>query len=187
VLVQRSVIHCSGLAGIGVCATRAVQAADPVTDIMSPKRRSALMARIRGTDTKPELIVRRLLHKVGYRYRLHARDLPGQPDIVFLARHAAIFVHGCFWHRHDCGRAYLPKSRRNFWRKKFARNIERDRENQRKLKSAGWKIHIVWECELKNPKLCARLVRFLGPARYDVGKVTTRKCQHREVRVERAH
>lgn len=153
---------------------------------MSPKRRSALMARIRGTNTKPELIVRRLLHKAGYRYRLHARNLPGQPDIVFLARRAAILVHGCFWHRHDCGRAYLPKTRKNFWQQKFARNIIRDRENQRKLKSAGWKVLIVWECELNNPELGTRLIKFLGPARHDVGKVTARRSQLREAREVRA-
>jgi DNA mismatch endonuclease (patch repair protein) len=137
-----------------------------MTDIISPEDRSALMGRIRGTDTGPELLVRRLLHKLGYRYRLHQRKLPGRPDIVFRAKRAVIFVHGCFWHRHDCGLAYVPKSRSEFWRTKFARNTERDRENQQKLAAEGWKILVVWECELDSPKLERRLTRFLGPVRH---------------------
>lgn len=136
------------------------------TDIMSPKARSALMARIRSVNTRPELVVRRLLHGLGYRYRLHAKNLPGRPDIVFPSRKAAIFVHGCFWHRHDCGQAYLPKSRQDFWQDKFKRNIERDRENQRALLIGGWKILIIWECEIGSTiALTGRLSRFLGPPR----------------------
>ena len=125
------------------------------------------MGRSKGTNTGPELIVRRLLHRLGYRYTLHARDLPGRPDIVFTARHAAIFVHGCFWHRHDCGEAYVPKSRRDFWKKKFARNVERDGQNLRKLAAARWKVLVVWECQVGSPRLAARLIRFLGPVRHD--------------------
>jgi DNA mismatch endonuclease (patch repair protein) len=132
-------------------------------DIMSPDRRSALMGRIRGTDTRPELFLRRMLHKFGYRYRLHQRELPGRPDIVFRGRRTVIFVHGCFWHRHGCSRAYVPKSRRAFWRKKFERNVQRDQENQSRLAAEGWRVLVVWECELDSPKLEARLRRFLGP------------------------
>jgi DNA mismatch endonuclease, patch repair protein len=136
------------------------------TDIMSPASRSALMSRIRGVDTGPELVVRRLLHRLGYRYRLHARGLTGRPDIVFSTRRAIIFVHGCFWHRHDCGRAYMPKSRREFWQKKFTRNVERDRENQKKLAASEWSVLVLWECEVKaDSDLTSRLVQFLGPPR----------------------
>lgn len=137
-------------------------AANLSTDIMSPEARSALMAKIRGTDTRPELIVRRLLHKLGYRYRLHAKKLPGRPDIIFPGRRAAIFVHGCFWHRHNCIYAYTPKSRSEFWLRKFARNVERDAENQRQLDSAGWRILILWECEIESGDgLIERLKDFL--------------------------
>jgi DNA mismatch endonuclease, patch repair protein len=132
-------------------------------DIMSPDRRSALMGRIRGTDTRPELLLRKMLHRLGYRYRLHQRELPGRPDIVFRSRQSVIFVHGCFWHRHGCGRGYVPKSRRAFWRKKFERNVQRDQENQSRLAAEGWRVLVIWECELDNPKLEARLRRFLGP------------------------
>jgi len=134
------------------------------TDIMSPESRSALMGRIRGANTRPELVVRRLLHRLGYRYRLHTKGLPGRPDIVFPARRSVIFVHGCFWHRHDCGLGYVPKSRREFWEKKFARNVERDRENQRKLVASGWNVLVIWECGVDAaPDLASRLVEFLGP------------------------
>jgi DNA mismatch endonuclease (patch repair protein) len=136
------------------------------TDIMSSEDRSALMGRIRGANTGPELAVRRLLHRLGYRYRLHAKGLPGRPDIVFPARRTVIFVHGCFWHRHDCGHGCVPKSRREFWQKKFARNVERDRENQKKLATSGWNVLVLWECEVEaDPDLASRLVQFLGPPR----------------------
>jgi DNA mismatch endonuclease (patch repair protein) len=136
-----------------------------MVDIISRERRSLLMGRIRATNTGPELFVRRLLHKLGYRYRLHQRKLPGRPDIVFTAKRAVIFVHGCFWHRHDCDHAYMPKTRKTFWQTKFARNVERDRENQQKLAAEGWKILVVWECELDSTNLERRLTRFLGAVR----------------------
>lgn len=144
-----------------------------MTDIVSKEKRSALMGRIKGTNTGPEMIVRRALHKLGYRYRLHDGRLSGRPDIVFSAKRAAIFVHGCFWHRHDCGRGYSPKSRVKFWKTKFERNIQRDRENQKKLAAEGWKVLVLWECELENPKLCTHLTRFLGPARQCAGSQST--------------
>ena len=111
------------------------------------------MGRVRGRDTKPEMVVRRLLHGMGYRYRLHAKDLPGRPDIVFRKRRLAIFVHGCFWHRHPdtaCRLARLPKSRLDFWLPKLEGNRERDVETVERLESRGWNVLLVWECQLKD-------------------------------------
>lgn len=115
-------------------------------------------------DTKPEMIVRRLVYGMGYRYRLHVRDLPGTPDLVFRSRRKAIFVHGCFWHRHkSCLRASEPQSNSDFWRPKLERNVARDKEQLRVLKKSGWRALVVWECESKNERsLALRLRRFLG-------------------------
>ena len=120
-------------------------------DTLDKAQRSSRMSLIRGRDTKPEIVVRRVLHRLGYRYRLHCRDLPGRPDIVFRKIRKVIFVHGCFWHRHgdpNCRLARLPKSRLDFWEPKFAANTERDAKNQKALKDAGWTVLLVWECEL---------------------------------------
>jgi DNA mismatch endonuclease, patch repair protein len=118
-------------------------------DIVSPARRSQLMSRIRGADTRPELIVRRLVHSLGFRFRLHRRDLPGTPDLAFPSRRKVVFVHGCFWHRHrGCRFAYTPKSNSDFWEKKFATNQVRDRRVIRRLRASGWDPLIVWECEV---------------------------------------
>ncbi|MGC8209882.1 very short patch repair endonuclease [Ralstonia pseudosolanacearum] len=118
-------------------------------DSVSVARRSEIMARVRSRDTKPELLVRRLIYAMGYRYRLHAKDLPGKPDLVFRSRRKVVFVHGCFWHRHPgCALARLPKSRREFWLPKLAANRKRDIKNERALQDAGWKTLVVWECEL---------------------------------------
>lgn len=119
-------------------------------DSLTPEQRSERMGRIKGRDTGPEMVVRRLLHRQGYRYRLHARDLPGRPDIVFPKRKLAIFVHGCFWHRHPdpkCKLARLPKSRLDFWLPKLEGNRTRDIENQRRLVAMGWKVLVIWECQ----------------------------------------
>lgn len=118
-------------------------------DIVSPAVRSRMMAGIRGKNTKPELLLRSELHRLGFRFRLHRRDLPGRPDLIFPKRGAAIFVHGCFWHGHDCHLFRLPKSRTEFWREKIAGNIARDRRQIEALKEAGWRVGIVWECALK--------------------------------------
>src|SRR5437899_2619730 len=121
------------------------------------------MARIRKVDTKPELAVRKLLHARGFRFRLHRRDLPGNPDIVFPGRKKVIFVHGCFWHRHDCpsGRK-VPVANPDYWRPKLDRNLARDTENLARLHALGWATLTVWECELSNPAaVAARLSRFL--------------------------
>jgi DNA mismatch endonuclease, patch repair protein len=132
-------------------------------DTLSVAERSIRMSRIRSTDTKPELRVRRLLHRLGYRYRLHRRDLPGAPDLVFPARSKVVFVHGCFWHAHQrCKIANKPKSRRAFWMAKFARNVARDRINQRLLRRSGWSVLVVWECETRDSdSLTARILNFL--------------------------
>lgn len=109
------------------------------------------MSRIRGKDTKPELMLRSLLHRAGFRFRLHVPDLPGKPDIVLPKYRTVIFVHGCFWHRHDgCANATMPKTRPEFWQEKFRRTVERDHEKQTQLEDAGWRVLTVWECELKN-------------------------------------
>lgn len=137
-----------------------------MTDILKPKDRSALMSRIRGVDTKPELVVRRALHALGYRFRKHVGTLPGRPDVVFSRRRAAVFVHGCFWHRHGCDKTYNPKSREQFWQAKFADNVERDRRDQQRLANDGWRVFVAWECEIETDALfMERLVTFLGPPR----------------------
>ena len=140
-------------------------------DIMTPAERSALMGRIRGTDTKPELFVRRSLHSRGYRFRTHVRELPGRPDLVFTKRQAVIFVHGCFWHRHGCRKTYSPKSRQEFWQRKFKGNVMRDRRNQSLLVDAGWKVLVLWECEVEtDDSILNRIVDFLGPPRIAHGE-----------------
>lgn len=122
--------------------------AEPVSDKPSAAR-SALMARIRPVDTKPEMVVRRLSHGLGYRFRLHQRNLPGTPDLVFPRMRKAIFVHGCFWHRHlGCKKSSMPKTRVAFWTQKFADNIARDARKEEELVSMGWRIMIIWECEI---------------------------------------
>lgn len=133
-------------------------------DTLSPRERSERMSRVRSKDTKPELAVRRLVFSMGYRYRLHRRDLPGCPDMTFMARRKVIFVHGCFWHRHEgCARTRFPKSRLGFWKTKLLANKARDVVNLQKLKSRGWRSLVVWECEVENvEKLRRRIRRFLG-------------------------
>ena len=115
------------------------------------EQRSRNMSAIKSKNTKPEIAVRKLLHSMGYRFRLHRKDLPGSPDIVLPKYKTVIFVHGCFWHRHEnCKYATTPKTRKEFWEKKFRENINRDKLNQENLSSKGWKIIIVWECEIKD-------------------------------------
>ncbi len=121
------------------------------TDVYSPEKRSAVMRRVKGRDTAPELKVRRLLTTLGARYRLHRGDLPGKPDIVMAGRRLAIFVHGCFWHGHDCARgARAPKSNHDYWQRKIGRNRERDVASRAALQAAGWRVETVWECEMKD-------------------------------------
>lgn len=133
-----------------------------MVDIVSPEVRSRIMSRIRGKDTKPERIVRSFLHRMGFRFRLHRRDLPGNPDIVLPKYRSVVFVHGCFWHRHQCANNRPPKSRVQFWQQKLNDNQQRDQRNQKELQDAGWHVHIVWECELDSPKRLEDLIREIG-------------------------
>lgn len=120
-----------------------------MTDIVTKEKRSKMMAGIRAKDTKPEMIVRKALHHVGFRYRLHVKDLPGKPDLVLPKYKAVIFVNGCFWHGHDCHLFKMPSTRREFWKDKIHRNHERDLEVQGRLLESGWRRLIIWECALK--------------------------------------
>ncbi|MDH4162907.1 MAG: DNA mismatch endonuclease Vsr [Nitrospirota bacterium] len=135
-------------------------------DTLSKSERSKRMSLIKGRDTKPELIVRRLIFSLGYRYRLHRRDLPGKPDIAFPSKSKAIFIHGCFWHRHrraSCKLARLPKSKLDFWLPKLSSNELRDKTKQTALRRLGWKVLVIWECELANVnKLINKIVDFLN-------------------------
>lgn len=131
-----------------------------MADTLTPQRRSWNMSRIRGADTKPELALRSLLHRQGFRFRLHEKSLPGKPDIVLPKYGTVIFVHGCFWHRHpNCKNATMPSTRSEFWRTKFDGNVRRDASNQKKLRAEGWRVVTVWECEIKrNPEKIAKAV-----------------------------
>ena len=134
-----------------------------MVDTVSTATRSKIMSRVRGKDTGPEMFVRRLIHKAGFRYRLHVAGLPGQPDLVFPKRKKIIFIHGCFWHSHTgCARARIPKSRTNFWQAKFEANKARDERNIHTLRQAGWKVLVLWECELRNPQLLDKIKEFLS-------------------------
>lgn len=119
------------------------------TDVLTAEQRRLNMSRIRGKDTRPELELRRLLHAAGFRYRLHGKKLPGRPDMVFPKYRAVVFVHGCFWHRHDCPLFHWPASRGDFWRAKLNRNAERDQQTAARLQEAGWRVLTVWECALR--------------------------------------
>jgi DNA mismatch endonuclease, patch repair protein len=133
-------------------------------DRLSTERRSWLMSRVGAKNTAPELMVRRMVHAMGYRYRLHGKSLPGKPDLVFASRRKAIFVHGCFWHGHEgCRYARLPKSRVEFWADKQSANRSRDERDVAELERAGWNALTVWQCELKNPECVRRRIdEFLG-------------------------
>jgi len=121
------------------------------------------MSRVKGRDTIPELIVRRMLHALGYRYRLHRKDLPGKPDIALGPIKRAIFVHGCYWHGHRCPKGHLPKSNKAFWSDKIETNQGRDRRNIRRLRALGWKVLVIWQCELKDMlAVRQRIVDFLS-------------------------
>jgi DNA mismatch endonuclease, patch repair protein len=122
-----------------------------MADILTPEQRRLNMSRIRGRDTKPEMLLRRGLHARGIRFRLHRKDLPGRPDLVFPSRRAAIFVHGCFWHGHGCAMFKLPETRTEFWAAKIKGNQERDARALQELPAAGWRTLVVWECDLRGP------------------------------------
>lgn len=124
-----------------------------MVDVHSPNRRSFNMSRIKGKNTKPEMIIRKWLWHNGYRYRLHRKDLPGKPDIVFIGRRKVIFVNGCFWHKHNCSYFKWPKSNVEFWRRKIEGNVRRDADNFAALTAGGWNYLVVWECEIKEKNL----------------------------------
>jgi DNA mismatch endonuclease (patch repair protein) len=131
-----------------------------MTDVYGPEKRSAVMRRVKGKDTGPELQVRRLIWGLGARYRLHRADLPGKPDLVLAGRRLAIFVHGCFWHGHDCARgARVPKANRAYWIAKVGRNRARDIAARGALDALGWRVETIWECELKDREALAARVR----------------------------
>ena len=136
-------------------------------DNVTPARRSEIMARVHSRNTRPEMLVRRLIHSMGYRYRLHAKELPGKPDLVFRGRRRVIFIHGCFWHRHEnCTLARLPKSRQDFWLPKLESNRRRDIESTRALQAANWGVLTLWECELGDiDKLKNKIKEFLDAKR----------------------
>lgn len=131
-----------------------------MVDTLTPEARSLNMAKIRGKDTGPELLVRRAAHALGLRFRLHRRDLPGTPDLVFPGRRIALFVHGCFWHRHPgCRFAYTPKSRIEFWQAKFDANVARDARKLAELSDAGWTVVTIWECETRDQDRLREIIR----------------------------
>lgn len=136
-----------------------------MADTVDPERRSQIMSRIRSRDTLPERTVRSLAHRLGYRFRLHREGLPGRPDLVFVRQQLAVFVHGCFWHRHaGCTNCTTPKTRADFWQRKFESNVARDRRNCEDLARLGWKPLVIWECETEDPaRLRAILAKALAP------------------------
>lgn len=144
-----------------------IESVERMIDTLTPMERSERMSLIKERDSRPEMVVRRLVHGLGYRYRLHRRDLPGRPDLVFGKRQKIIFLHGCFWHRHDdsaCKLARLPKTRLDFWLSKLEANRARDVKNQERLKEMGWDYLVIWECQLRDKEqLAKRIQSFLGP------------------------
>ncbi len=128
--------------------------------MVDDRERSRIMRAVKDRDTAPEMMVRRLIFSMGYRYRLHRKDLPGKPDLVFPHRRKVIFVHGCFWHGHDCRRgARVPKNNREYWERKIARNRERDGQHTADLGRSGWAILIIWECQIRETSVCAEQIR----------------------------
>lgn len=134
-----------------------------MADNLNSIERRRAMERVRSVDTTPEVAVRRLLHGLGYRFRLHRADLPGRPDIVLASRNTVVFVHGCFWHGHHCKRGMrLPRTNAAYWKRKLTRNALRDRANIKRLRRQGWCVIVVWECHLREPeRVCRRLSRLL--------------------------
>ncbi len=135
-----------------------------MADHVDAAKRSLIMAAVHSKHTKPEIVVRKIVHRLGYRFRLHSAKLPGHPDLVFSGRRKVIFVHGCFWHRHPgCRYASLPKTRIDFWESKFRANVDRDERTRLELERTSWKVLTVWQCELKEPeRLAERLNDFLS-------------------------
>lgn len=132
----------------------------PAATMMVDPERSRIMRAVKGRDTAPEMTIRRLIFSMGYRYRLHRKDLPGKPDLIFPARRKVIFVHGCFWHGHDCRRgARIPKTNREYWERKIARNRERDAQHYADLEREGWAVLTIWECQIRALDVCAEQIQ----------------------------
>lgn len=127
-----------------------------MADTLTTQQRSERMSRIRGENTRPERVVRHHLHASGLRFKIHVRELPGRPDLVLPKHHVAVFVHGCFWHRHSCQQDKIPKTREAFWRQKFEANKRRDARNKRALRKLGWRVLTVWECTISTPTKASR-------------------------------
>lgn len=143
------------------------------TNALDDQARRKMMAGFRSKDTKPEMLVRRALHRLGYRFRLHRRDLPGKPDIVLPRHRTAIMVHGCFWHQHEsCRDARMPRTRQDYWTEKFRRNRERDGQAVAALTALGWRVAIIWECEARSAGLEKELAALLAPHARAAGGVT---------------
>jgi DNA mismatch endonuclease (patch repair protein) len=153
-----------------------------MTDVFAPEKRSAVMRQVKGRNTAPEMVVRKALTRLGARYRLHRKDLPGSPDIVMPGRRLAIFVHGCFWHGHDCARgARVPQQNRDYWIAKVARNVARDARNAEALATRGWRVEVIWACELKNiavleTRLRRMLVDGADNATFSILQTTAEAC-----------
>jgi DNA mismatch endonuclease (patch repair protein) len=146
---------------------------ETLMDNLTPEARSLQMSLVRSKDTKPELKARRLIHRLGFRYRLHRAELPGKPDLVFSSRRKVIFVHGCFWHGHNCKLGRMPKSNLDYWRNKIAANMARDRKTLLSLRELGWKCLTVWECNLNDEdSLAERIRRFLESAPHSGRTIT---------------
>lgn len=137
-----------------------------MADVLTPEQRQLNMRRIKGKDTKPEMLIRRGLHARGMRYRLHDRSLPGRPDLVFPKYHTAVFIHGCFWHAHGCGLSKFPATRHDFWRAKLSANAIRDSKAVDALKAAGWRVLVIWECALRGPSRQRASVVLEGAAKF---------------------
>lgn len=155
-----------------------------MTDVLTPEQRKLNMSRIRGRDTKPEMLVRRGLHARGLRYRLHDRSLPGRPDLVLRKYHTAVFIHGCFWHAHRCALSKLPTSRQDFWKQKLEGNKARDRKAIELLRSSGWRVVVIWECAIRGAgrdsldSVLDRIEGFLqdaGQSHIEIGSSAKRK------------
>lgn len=148
---------------MGGCVSDArEEGVESMSDRYSADKRSAIMSRVRAANTRPEIAVRRLFHRLGYRFRLHRRDLPGTPDLVLPKYRAVVFVHGCFWHQHDCRRGRRrPASNRAYWEPKLARNVERDESAKIALQRMGWRVLTIWECQIDEPGLAGQIDRFL--------------------------
>lgn len=155
-----------------------------MTDIVGRQRRSELMANVRGRDTAPELAVRRIAHRMGLRFRLHRNDLPGRPDLVFPKHRLAVFVHGCFWHRHEgCRHASTPKSRVAFWTEKFAANVVRDARQEAALRALGWRVLVIWQCESRDEAAVERrLAASIDPGGVADGRESAPSVATRETR-----